>query len=279
MSINPSIKLNSAGERDKTVSAVNYDRVAAGYDQRYKIGAYRPEGIAEKLLNLIKEARAERVLEVGCGTGRWLHILQDQTQAIGLDQSLGMLQKAVEQKGKFSLLQADVSRLPFQSNSFDVVYCVNALHHFKYPSAFIRAAYSLLKNNGVLAVIGMNPHSLKDRWFIYDYFPGTLEADLKRYPSPGTITDWMIAAGFGGIRWQIAEHIRNDRYGQEVLSLTKDFTSQLTLLSSEEFDKGLARIKAALDKAEGKGETMVFPVDISLSMVTGRVKDGSAKEE
>jgi SAM-dependent methyltransferase len=258
-------------QRDRTIKSVDYDRVAAGYNKRYESGAYGPEGIAAKLLNLIHEAGAEKILEVGCGTGHWLPILRDQAQVVGIDQSLGMLRKAVEQEGKFSLIQGDADLLPFRCQSFDMVYCVNAFHHFKYPSAFIARAYGLLKKNGVLAVIGMNPHSLQDRWFIYDYFPGTLEADLKRYPSPGTIADWMIAAGFGEIRRQVAEHILNDRQGDEVLSLTREFTSQLTLLSTEEFAKGKDRIESDLRQAEKTGEKMVFPVDISLSMVTGWV--------
>jgi ubiquinone/menaquinone biosynthesis C-methylase UbiE len=260
-----------AREQDKTTKAVDYDGVAASYNERYKSGAYGPEGIASKLLNLIHETGAERVLEVGCGTGHWLGILQDKAQVVGIDPSRGMLRKAVEQKGKFALIQGDASLLPFQSHSFDVVYCVNAIHHFKYPSAFIATAHKVLKENGVLAVIGMNPHPLQDRWFIYDYFPGTREADLKRYPSPGAVTDWMIAAGFGKIQWQVGEHILNDKHGDEVLSLTKEFTSQLTLLSSEEYAKGRARIEADIDKARKNGETLVFPVDISLSMVTGWV--------
>jgi len=261
------------------MGTVEYDAVADNYDQRYKIDAYKPEGLASKLLNLIAETGAKRVLEVGCGTGHWLSILQDQTQAVGLDHSLGMLQKAAEKRGKFSLIQGDALQLPFSDKSFDLVFCANALHHFKNPSAFITGAYELLKDNGVLAVIGMNPHSLQDRWFIYDYFPGTLEDDLKRYPSPGTVTDWMISAGFKEIHWQIAEHIFYDRKGKEVLLLNKEFTSQLTLLSPEEYAKGRARIEADLNKAEKSGETLVFPVDISLSMVTGRIKDGSSKKE
>ena len=260
------------------MSTIDYDGVAASYNERYKGGAYRPEGIASKLLNLLHDRGAERVLEVGCGTGHWLGILQDKAQVVGLDPSRGMLRKAVEQKGKFSLIQGDAGLLPFQSGSFDVVYCVNAIHHFKYPSAFIARAFELLKENGVLAVIGMNPHPLQDRWFIYDYFPGTREADLKRYPSPGTITDWMIGAGFERTQWQVGEHILNDKRGDEVLSLTKEFTSQLTLLSSEEFAKGKAQIETDLRNAEKTGETIVFPVDISLSMVTGWVKDGLSKK-
>jgi SAM-dependent methyltransferase len=259
-------------EQDKMMKAIDYDGVATSYNIRYKSGAYKPEGIASKLLNLIHEAGAERVLEVGCGTGHWLSLLQDQARVVGIDQSVGMLRKAVEQKGKFSLIQGNAGLLPFHSKCFDMVYCVNALHHFQNPSAFIAQAVELLKKKGVLVVIGMNPHPLQDRWFIYDYFPGTLEADLKRYPSPGIIADWMIAAGFGEIQWQVAEQLHNDRKGNEILSLTKDFTSQLTLLSQEEYAKGRARIVADLEKAKKAEETIVFPVDISLSMVTGWVK-------
>lgn len=255
------------------MNAVEYDGVANSYNQRYKIGAYKPQGIASKLLNLIHETDAKRVLEVGCGTGHWLNLLQEQARVVGIDQSLGMLRKAVELEGKFTLIQGDADLLPFRSKRFNVVYCVNALHHFKNPPAFIAQASELLRENGVLAVIGMNPHSLQDRWFIYDYFPGTLEADLKRYPSPGSIADWMISAGFGEIHWQVAEHILNDKQGKEVLSLTKNFTSQLTLLSPDEYAKGRTRIEADLLKAEKAGETLIFPVDISLSMVTGWVKE------
>lgn len=254
------------------MKAVEYDAVANSYNQRYKIGAYKPQGIASKLLNLIHETDAKRVLEVGCGTGHWLHILvEDRGQVVGIDQSLGMLRKAAEQEGKFTLIQGDAGSLPFRCQSFDVVYCVNALHHFNNPPAFIARAFELLKEKGVLAVIGMNPHPLQDHGFIYDYFLGTRETDLKRYPSPGTIADWMITAGFGEIRWQVAEHLLNDRHGEEVLSLIREFTSQLTLLSPEEFAKGKAQIESDLRNAEKAGETMVFPVDISLSMVTGWV--------
>jgi ubiquinone/menaquinone biosynthesis C-methylase UbiE len=266
-------------QQDRTIKSVNYDTVAEGYNQRYKIGAYKPEGIASALLNLIQVTGAEKVLEVGCGTGHWLGILEGQARIVGLDQSLGMLKRAAEQRRKYSLIQGEAGLLPFQNKSFDMVYCVNALHHFQNPSAFIARAFELLKEKGVLALIGMNPHCLQDRWFIYDYFPGTLEADLKRYPSPGIITDWMIASGFGEVRWQIAERIINNRNGKEILSLTKDFTSQLTLLSEEDYAKGRARIEADLYKAEKGGEPIVFPVDISLSMMTGWVKEGPLQIE
>jgi ubiquinone/menaquinone biosynthesis C-methylase UbiE len=252
------------------MEAVNYDRIAARYDDRYK-NAYKPKGIASKLANLIQELKAEKVLEVGCGTGHWLELLEDKAKVFGIDLSSGMLRKAAARNGKFSLVNGDITALPFSAQSFDLVYCVNALHHFQNRSKFIGEAHKLLRPNGALTVIGLNPQTGQDRWFIYDYFPGTFETDLKRYPSAGTIVDWMICAGFNHIDWQIGERIMADRQGEEVLQLSKDFTSQLTLLSEEEYNIGKSRIETVLRESAREEKTIIFPVDISLSMVTGYV--------
>lgn len=256
-------------EKMASRKAINYDEIACTYDKRYE-GAYKPDGIASKLMNLAGETRAGRILEVACGTGHWLKILSGTARVYGMDLSFGMLQKAMEKQGAFHLINADIDYLPFSKNSFDMIICVNALHHFRNPSGFILNARKLLKPEAVLVVIGMNPHAAGDRWFIYDYFPGTYQTDLKRYPSPGTILDWMISSGLKNVHWQIGERIVAHRKGNNVFPLSKDFTSQLTLLSPGEYKNGIARIESDLRAAEEKGETVIFPVDISLSMVTGR---------
>jgi hypothetical protein len=73
------------------------------------------------------------------------------------------------------------------------------------------------------------------------------------------------------IDWQIGERTVADRQGQEVLQLSKDFASQLSLLSEEEYKAGKTRIETARRDPVREGKTIIFPVDISLSMVTGRV--------
>ena len=249
---------------------INYEEIAGSYDERYK-SAYKPEGIASKLLELAQEVKALRILEVACGTGHWLEILQAKSKVYGIDLSFGMLKKAIERKGRFFLINGDIASLPISNGNFDIVFCVNSLHHFRNPSGFIFDAQKLLRRDGVLAIFGMNPHANGDRWFIYDYFPETYEADLGRYPSQGTIVDWMISAGFKNVKWQIGERIVDHREGGDVLPLSKNFTSQLTLLSPAEYRRGINRIESALREAKAVGETLTFPVDISLSMITGRV--------
>ena len=82
-------KLLNPFESFKKVDPPNYDKIADTYDERYK-SAYKPEGIASKLLELAKSIRAQRILEVGCGTGHWLKTLQDQMQVYGIMIVTGM---------------------------------------------------------------------------------------------------------------------------------------------------------------------------------------------
>jgi len=132
----------------------------------------------------------------------------------------------------------------------------------------------LLQPGGALAIIGMDPHAGRDRWYLYDYFTGTYETDLRRFSSGGTVLDWMVVAGFARVEWRVVEHIVGQHVGRAVLQdpiLQKHGTSQLALLTDEAYAAGMSRIKAALGGAEATGRTLVFPVDISLTMVTGRV--------
>ena len=252
---------------------MNYDQVAPTYDRRFAYYAGPRQGVGAALLRLARDVRAERILEVGCGTGHWLRILRSVAhRTYGVDLSLGMLMQA-RASTVSALVRAHANGLPFRCGTFDFVFCVNALHHFDDAAGFVRDARSLLRPGGVLSVIGMNPHAGRDRWYLYEYFPGTYEADLRRYPSSDVLTDWMIAAGFDGIRWQVAERLVDTRIGRDILDepmLRKNATSQLTLLTDGEYEAGLARIRAAVAESEARGEERAFPVDISLAMVTAR---------
>lgn len=57
---------------------VDYDSLAATYERRYE--HYRYDGVARELLRFIG-ARPAIALEVGCGTGHWLDLLQAHGQA------------------------------------------------------------------------------------------------------------------------------------------------------------------------------------------------------
>jgi len=248
---------------------VDYDQIAPTYDRRFKDGGMHDMAIA--LLALTRELGAERILEVGCGTGRWLADLQTITPELyGLDLSGGMLAQAQQRDKRLRLTRGRAGRLPFPAASFDLVYCVHAIHHFDGQRAFVFEARRLLRPGGVLAVVGMDPRGRRDHWYVYDYFERVYETDLARFPSWGAVLDWMTAASFEQVEWKLVERIQEPKVGRALLDdpfLAKQASSQLALLSDEAYKAGLRRIRAAIKAAETAKERLIFPVDIPIGIL------------
>jgi ubiquinone/menaquinone biosynthesis C-methylase UbiE len=258
---------------------VDYDRLASTYDHRFASG--EQSGIATALLGMCDELSPRNVLEVGCGTGRWIseirahfHLAGVRSRCHGLDLSHGMLAKARARDGELLLVRGQASQLPFPENAFNLVYCTNALHHFVRPRDFIFEARRLLQPGGALAVFGMDPRVERCTWYVYRFFEGTHDTDMKRYPAWGTVLDWMIAAGFERIYWRQIERYTHAYTAEAVFEdpfLRKESTSQLFLLSEDAYAKGLRQMRQAISKARSAGETMTFAVDIPMDMLLGRI--------
>ncbi len=255
---------------------VDYNQLAPAYHQRYQNN--RLEGVARSLLELIRETQASRVLEAGCGTGRWLEsIAESKAKVMGLDLSTGMLAQAQQARRGQQLVCGRASELPFSPHSFDLVFCVYALHHFGDPAGFIAAAASSLKPGGCLAIIGQVPQDPANRWYVYDYFPETYHIDLERFPNWETVMTWMQSAGFGDLRLEVVEIIHDPKTGEAVLEdpfLQKTATSQLALLSDQAYQQGLDRIQQELARATRQGTRLTFQVDLRLDLLRGIRADG-----
>jgi ubiquinone/menaquinone biosynthesis C-methylase UbiE len=251
---------------------VDYDQIANSYNRRFEHEG--PDGTRAALVEFARSINAQRILEVGCGTAHWLSAIQtdfgNETLLFGVDLSAGMLLKARQDTERINLIHACAEQLPIASHNFDMVYCLNAIHHFDDPRAFIQEARRLLRPGGWLAVIGTNPRGRRDRWYIYDYFPGTYKRDLDRFPSWGTIIDWVIECDFGELQWRLAEHIHDPKFGSEVLNdpfIEKNATSQLALLSDQEYLAGIDRINQAISKAQQENQVTLFRCDIYLYLL------------
>lgn len=266
--------------------AVNYDQIARTYDTRF-VGVQQ-QPILTALLEIIDQIEAKRILEVGCGTGHWLagieEALSDQSmhQLCGLDYSWGMLRQARGRNKAYCLVHAQAEALPFGEASFDLIYCVHALHHFSRQREFIAECLRWLKPGGVLAIIGSDPHhdshSIRHgEWFVYQYFEGVLQTDLERFPSWDEVLNWMVGAGYQNVSWRPVEVLHDTWQGEDVLNdpfLRKEATSQLALLSDSEYQAGLNRIKDAIRAAQAEGIEIEFHSLIYIDMLLGKKSPG-----
>ena len=136
---------------------LNYDKIAHDYNQRYPASQQWERGQA--LLDLANRYKNGNFLEVGSGTGHWLNLLHKvTTNLFGLDYSFGMIQQAGKQPAPLQLLRGSAVQLPYCDNSFDLLYSVDAIHHFGDHQAFVAEAFRVLKPGGAFATIGHDPH-------------------------------------------------------------------------------------------------------------------------
>lgn len=82
-------------------------------------------------LRLIDPRPGERVLDVGCGTGRWLAQLRDQGMFVtGLDLNPAMIELARRRLGTGADVHLGAAEdLPFEDNAFDLT-CLNTVLEF-----------------------------------------------------------------------------------------------------------------------------------------------------
>jgi SAM-dependent methyltransferase len=88
----------------------------------------------EYILRQVKLPSQPRLLDVGCGNGYFSYYLAEVGSTIAVDYAGAMLR--ANPAGQ--LAQASAFELPFASQSFDLVFCSNLLHHLPTPVEAVR---------------------------------------------------------------------------------------------------------------------------------------------
>ena len=92
-----------------------------------------------------------RVLDAGCGMGRWLHFARRAgAHVVGMDLSPAIDVAAQRDPGDF--VQADLRQPPLRPASFDLVYSLGVLHHLEDPLTGLRAVAALVRPGGELRI-------------------------------------------------------------------------------------------------------------------------------
>lgn len=140
------------------------EQVASHYETWYETSEGRQADKLEKALlyRLLQGfAQAQRILEVGCGTGHFTRWLAEQgPSAMGLEIAPAMIAKARSLDG--CLVRGDASCLPFANNAFDIVAFVTTLEFLDDPESALREAARVARQGLILGVL--NRWSLLSFW-------------------------------------------------------------------------------------------------------------------
>ncbi len=150
-------------------------------------------------------------LDVGCGTGEFARLLASRfTEVVGVDLSPGMIEEAMRRNPdpRIEYRLADIEDMDLESDSFDAIVIIAALHHAD-MDALLPRLRDALGEGGVLAVLDL-------------YLPRTpIEHVLSVIAAPLTaVTDLAVHRGRKPAEWKRLwdEHWSIDRH---VLSTTR----------------------------------------------------------
>lgn len=119
------------------------------------------------LLPLLNDVQGRDVLDIGCGTGRWLRHLSDlgARSLCGIDNSAAMLSVAKSTCSPSTKLHlADALSLPLPDASVDLVIGSFLLSYVEAVDTFIEEVHRVLRDGGLLLLSDLHPEARRHGW-------------------------------------------------------------------------------------------------------------------
>lgn len=113
-------------------------------------------------LEFIGDVRGQRVLDLGCGTGRYCVLLARRgATAVGIDPSSEMLEQAkrkITPGCRFELHKGTIDEMNFPDEHFDLIVSALTFEHLVELEPTFGEAVRVLKTGGRMAVSGVHPY-------------------------------------------------------------------------------------------------------------------------
>lgn len=127
-----------------------YNQLAPEYDDdrfNNSYGQYLHSQERQILVRRLGHISKKSILDMGCGTGRFLDFSEN-----GVDFSEGMLGEAQTKFPNHKLTISDISKMPFENESFEAIYSLHVFMHIDLETIenTIKEAHRILKPNGIL---------------------------------------------------------------------------------------------------------------------------------
>jgi SAM-dependent methyltransferase len=187
-----------------------------------------------------------RVLDVGCGTGRFTTFLSEVFDAptLGVDASAEMLRgRASSPATSPAFLAADAAALPLRAGAVDVALLSMVYHFLKPPGPAIAELHRVVRGQG-LVFVRTPTRELLDRVEFLAFFPDARAVDEARMPSRAALRATFEHAGFATHAWRIVEQEFATTPLEALERVRRRAFSTLRLISDDAFEAGLARYEA-----------------------------------
>jgi SAM-dependent methyltransferase len=167
-------------------------------------------------LRRVLDGSGKRILESGCGTGRWMAFFERLGhRAFGVDDSAGPLAVARAHDPALRIARADALACPFKSGVFDVAFSSYVAEHFEDgPGELLRELRRVLVPQGLLVLIvpyasgfrRLFTHRALQAYYLWRRLGGGALAFTEHRFTREEIESQLRAAGFA------IEHVEPDDF-------------------------------------------------------------------
>ena len=119
-------------------------------------GSLDTEHPGMKLLLKIAQEKSN-ILDLGCGEGTRLGLIERNGKSLtGIDTSSSALKKAKAKLPEVKFIPGNIEKLPFDNESFDLVYSAFVFEHLDEPEQVLKEAVRVFKKGGNLLIVAPN---------------------------------------------------------------------------------------------------------------------------
>lgn len=194
----------------------------------------------DALKSSIPEQRIRKILDLGCGTGRFTAALGKtfECPVIGVEPSTAMLNVAPSQnEPNVEWKQGQAESIPLEDEAVDLVFMSQVFHHLTEPRQALQEINRVLTAAGYLAIRnGIREHNKELEWL--RFFPEALEIEERRMPSRRELKDLVSAQSFELISRRTIYQLFADSYEEYFEKISRRGLSALIAISDEAFRSG-----------------------------------------
>lgn len=183
---------------DKVSVKKTFNRAAKSYNK----AAILQKEVLQRLLQRLQYIRhnPETIIDIGCGTGKAIKGLREhysRSKIVSMDMAYSMLEETGKNYGllrKKLLVNADMERLPFVDESFDLLFSNLALQWANDLPGTLAELARVGRQQGLLMFATFGPSTLselRDSWLKVDQKP-----HVHQFVDMHDIGDALMAAGF-----------------------------------------------------------------------------------
>ena len=243
----------------------DYDRttIPAGYDRARDHGPEVLDLWMRALAAHLEGRSITRILDLGCGTGRFSEGLAARFNAdvIGLDPSAKMVQVAREKRrdDRVGYVLGRAEDIPLPSACVEIIFISMALHHFTDSALAARECRRVLRPKGRLFIRTGTREQIPSYPYV-PFFEASWPLLEETLPGTADVRAIFAAAGLHMIASEIITQTIAPDWTVYAEKLAAGGDSVLARLSRQDFDEGMAAVRRNA-VADGR-RPVVEPIDL-----------------